>query len=66
MKKWQPFIVVENNRPGPGETHKVVLRVKDCEDLDIFEASEVDCFKTAYEMNSRVRVSLKDFTDGVE
>jgi hypothetical protein len=68
MKTWQPFIVVENAALGlvSSNTHVVVLRVKDCLDMEVFQGKEVECFKEAYELNHRVRVSLSDFIEGKE
>jgi hypothetical protein len=68
MKTWNPFIVKEiesTGSPSNKNTHVLVLRVKDCYDLEIFQGTEVECFKEAHEINYRLRVSLKDFVDGM-
>ncbi len=67
MKNWQPFIVVEKKQivpPGNQATHEVVLRVKDCFDFFILEGLETECFKEAYALNKRIRISLSDFVEG--
>lgn len=67
MKNWQPFIVIEKELNAPSNnpnTHAVVLRVKDCFDMEILEDTESNCYKKAYELNYRVRISLSDFIQG--
>jgi hypothetical protein len=69
MKKWQPFIVLEKELVAPPQntaTHVIVLRVKDCIDLEILEDTEVNCYKTAYELNKRLKISVSDFLEGLE
>lgn len=69
MSKWQPFIVVQKAQIAPPNnpaTHEVVLRVKDCIDVFILEGVESDCFKEAYELNRRIKISLSDFVEGIK
>lgn len=67
MNPWQPFVVVKKERqapPGNSNTHVVVLRVKDCLDTEILEDTELNCYKEAQELNSKIRVSLNNFVEG--
>jgi hypothetical protein len=66
MKAWQPFIVVENPYAGSAniETHMVVLRVKDSKDLELYEGTEINCYKEAHELNDALRISLNNFVNG--
>ena len=66
MKTWNPFVVIENSATGPSanDTHVVVLRVKDCYDIEMFQGTEVDCYKECHELNKRIRISLSDFIEG--